>query len=650
MAWTAEQRKNAAIVYRVGLQLGASLRDIQVAISAAIVESGLRNLDYGDRDSIGMFQQRDAWGSREARLNPYQSAKMFFLGGAQGQEGLLDIDNRDSRSIGSLAQDVQVSAFPERYGEVADEAGSLLKGIDPSAELPDEGSFDSAGIVSTSYGEAGGGEGQPVEPDGPPPYAEVDGVGAVTADETGIGALTFGEQPEAAGSGSPVGALTFEGGALGDLEQPDPASGGSGGGGSPAGGGYTSGGGAAPSGGFDQFMDDYFPGGGTPGPGQTTIAAASFQGKDPHELVTVDGEVLDNMTLAALQAAQKEYGADFHVMQGGHSHYGASGNTHAGLGVVDLSVPDGQWEAAMTALRKIGFAAWVRNVPGYGYAGSGAHIHAVLKTNPDLSPEAAIQVQSYLNNDDGLAGSRRDDGPRDYVNNEFLWESIDGGNKPKRRGNRDVVDKATTLLGVPFRWGGQDYTGMDAVGFIRKAYEGTGMEVPSYFNLVNLASDAIPAEEIAPGDLVAWDEHPATGDMQVGIYVGDGQYVTAYGPGAAVQMNLLDATGAIVIPGPTQAIQSFPGAMPPSLPQRNQGASLFPNGTSSESPNPSGAELKQLMEGGVPSQPSTPPRPTGSPSGGGRGDRDEGKGGGGRGGGGGGGHAPYGHGNLPTPG
>ena len=102
----------------------------------------------------------------------------------------------------------------------------------------------------------------------------------------------------------------------------------------------------------------------------------------------------------------------------------ASGSTHAGGGVVDIAPTNGDWEGAVTALRKIGFAAWIRNVPGHGYAGSGEHIHAVLMGDEQMSDQAAIQVQSYLNNDNGLEGSTPDDGPRQFVNNRFSWDEM----------------------------------------------------------------------------------------------------------------------------------------------------------------------------------------------------------------------------------
>lgn len=127
--FSGEQLSNARVIAQVGRGLGASQRDIMVAIMAALQESGLRNLNYGDRDSIGLFQQRNAWGSREQRLDPTESARMFFQGGHQGQRGLLAFSNRDSYSLSQAAQKVQVSAFPDAYAKWEDEAKNILSGL-----------------------------------------------------------------------------------------------------------------------------------------------------------------------------------------------------------------------------------------------------------------------------------------------------------------------------------------------------------------------------------------------------------------------------------------------------------------------------------------------------------------------------------------
>jgi hypothetical protein len=182
-----------------------------------------------------------------------------------------------------------------------------------------------------------------------------------------------------------------------------------------------------------------------PGTGATG-AAANFQGQDPWGKVTINGETVDNFTAAALQVAASEAGTDWRILQGSFSHdVAASGSTHSGGGVIDIAPTNGDWEGAVTALRKIGFAAWIRNVPGHGYAGSGEHIHAVLMGDEQLSDQAAIQVQSYLNNDNGLAGSAPDDGPRQFVNNRFSWEDATGMSAGAMPGPTDGVAPTATF-------------------------------------------------------------------------------------------------------------------------------------------------------------------------------------------------------------
>lgn len=127
MAWTHEQRHNAQVIIAVGKKLGASNRDIQIALMTALTESSLHNYTGGDRDSVGLFQQRAAWGSFDQRHDPAQSARMFFLGGHAGQRGLFDFHDRDNMTMGQAAQAVQVSAFPDRYAEHTHDAANLMQ-------------------------------------------------------------------------------------------------------------------------------------------------------------------------------------------------------------------------------------------------------------------------------------------------------------------------------------------------------------------------------------------------------------------------------------------------------------------------------------------------------------------------------------------
>ena len=91
------------------------------AFEAAIVESGVHNLPYGDRDSLGVFQQRPVgWGTARADHGPGVRDAQVRLSG-QGDRAPL------FRDPGVLAQKVQRSAHPERYAQRAGQAAALNK-------------------------------------------------------------------------------------------------------------------------------------------------------------------------------------------------------------------------------------------------------------------------------------------------------------------------------------------------------------------------------------------------------------------------------------------------------------------------------------------------------------------------------------------
>lgn len=122
-----EQRAVAKTIIDVGQGLRVPPRGLVVALAAGMQESGLRPLAYGDRDSLGVFQQRTAWGSVEERMRPSSSARMFFNGGNGGQPGLLDITDWAYMSVTQAAQSVQVSAYPDAYAKWEPLAVHILK-------------------------------------------------------------------------------------------------------------------------------------------------------------------------------------------------------------------------------------------------------------------------------------------------------------------------------------------------------------------------------------------------------------------------------------------------------------------------------------------------------------------------------------------
>ncbi|WIB61537.1 LysM peptidoglycan-binding domain-containing protein [Curtobacterium sp. MCLR17_007] len=122
-ALTAEQRANAETIVRVGRSLGVPQRGLVVALSAAMQESSLRNLPHGDRDSVGLFQQRPSqgWGTAAQLQDPTYAARLFFGGrsnpNAGTTRGLLDVSDWSTKSVTDAAQAVQMSAYPKAYAQ-----------------------------------------------------------------------------------------------------------------------------------------------------------------------------------------------------------------------------------------------------------------------------------------------------------------------------------------------------------------------------------------------------------------------------------------------------------------------------------------------------------------------------------------------------
>lgn len=118
---TPEMQPNAEMIHRVGKSLGVSDYGIAIALATAMQESSLININFGDRDSVGLFQQRPSkgWGTVAQIMDPEYSARAFY-GGPTGPNfgsvrGLLDIRNWQTLTLTRAAQAVQISAFPDAY-------------------------------------------------------------------------------------------------------------------------------------------------------------------------------------------------------------------------------------------------------------------------------------------------------------------------------------------------------------------------------------------------------------------------------------------------------------------------------------------------------------------------------------------------------
>ncbi|MBW5484297.1 hypothetical protein [Streptomyces bambusae] len=114
---TPEQARNVATISAVGTGRKLPDRAVVIAIATAIQESGLRNLDHGDRDSLGLFQQRPSqgWGTPQQIMDPVYSAGIFY-------EHLADVRDYERLPLTVAAQRVQRSGYPDAYAKHEEDA------------------------------------------------------------------------------------------------------------------------------------------------------------------------------------------------------------------------------------------------------------------------------------------------------------------------------------------------------------------------------------------------------------------------------------------------------------------------------------------------------------------------------------------------
>jgi hypothetical protein len=115
-----EQAEHAATIAATAVRRQLPTRAVTVGLATAMQESQLRNLDGGDHDSAGLFQQRPSqgWGTFDQVTDPDYASNRFF-------DALMGIDGWQTLAITEAAQAVQRSAFPDAYQQHADEARIL---------------------------------------------------------------------------------------------------------------------------------------------------------------------------------------------------------------------------------------------------------------------------------------------------------------------------------------------------------------------------------------------------------------------------------------------------------------------------------------------------------------------------------------------
>lgn len=137
-AWDADQMAIAKTIIGVAKTatksrpLAEKIRAAEIAVSVGMVETHLTNIMVEvDHDSLGVFQQRATWGSKEQRNNPTWAAARFLKAMFE------KLPDWASQEAGVVAQKVQVSAYPDRYTQEMPEAKNVVASLwDQSPEIP----------------------------------------------------------------------------------------------------------------------------------------------------------------------------------------------------------------------------------------------------------------------------------------------------------------------------------------------------------------------------------------------------------------------------------------------------------------------------------------------------------------------------------
>ncbi|TDE93884.1 hypothetical protein EXU48_10420 [Occultella glacieicola] len=131
VALDPEQAAYAALISAIATERGLPARAVTIGLATAMQESRLANLDYGDRDSLGLFQQRPSqgWGTVEQVTDPVHATNAFY-------DALVRVPDYERLEVTVAAQEVQRSGFPDAYAQheqLARLFASALTGHSPAS-------------------------------------------------------------------------------------------------------------------------------------------------------------------------------------------------------------------------------------------------------------------------------------------------------------------------------------------------------------------------------------------------------------------------------------------------------------------------------------------------------------------------------------
>jgi len=106
-------------------------------------------------------------------------------------------------------------------------------------------------------------------------------------------------------------------------------------------------------------------------------------------------------------------------------------------------------------------------------------------------------------------------------------------------GSSSLVDRALSLQGTSYVFGGTSKNGFDCSGFTKYVYSGSGISLPRTSYAQFASGSAVSKNNLQSGDLVFFSTY-AKGASHVGIYIGGGRFVHASNPGSGVKTSSLN--------------------------------------------------------------------------------------------------------------
>jgi cell wall-associated NlpC family hydrolase len=102
-----------------------------------------------------------------------------------------------------------------------------------------------------------------------------------------------------------------------------------------------------------------------------------------------------------------------------------------------------------------------------------------------------------------------------------------------------MIDKAMTMIGQPYKYGGAAPGGFDCSGLVVYAAAGAGIHLPRTADEQRRLGASVSVQDLQPGDLIFM--HLAAKELHVGIAIDGARFIHAPSTGGRVRIDSITA-------------------------------------------------------------------------------------------------------------